>query len=1657
MADECDMQVDNAPAEKITSESFTFAQPNIVSSPERVVDFGKVTEYSVPNDGKSTFTFAKPASIPLVPNQNEGAFDHEDWKSEKQYKPKIFRNTFKPPVSVFTQALRETTGFELSKKQSRLQGGKENIEYSITCINVPKSLLTKVAAKEYFVKYGNISKITLRPRKQTITIFYTTAEAANIAYQNSGEYLGQKFDVYWTNSEMLPKSPVKKKESSKTTVRHFLTGTDEEVQAELDAMSGLEYRLHGEHKVGAPPVLRKPRIPIAKEAQKYEKATKLEKQPVKVEKYEAESQIQNIVPSATIEELQNTIRQMASTAEDKYRILEARDRLIRFKQIKPHTLATAKSTKGTCPDMCPEKERLMRESQRQVAAYELMEGAEYKINHMIAIKQYSRSSADQEEPLAHELRPVESLKMTMSYLLHEIANLCDEEGTNLAEWFHFLWDRTRGIRKDITQQELCCTDSVELVEQCARFHIVCSERLCAEEPSVFDKKINTENLTKCLQSLKYMYQDLRVKGISCKNEPEFRAYIILLNLNNGNFMWEVQKLPITLQKSPEVRFAIEVYSSLQSNNFSKFFKLVRSTTYLNACILLRYFNQVRVKALSVMVKAYCRTTSTPFPLYELIDILGFEDENEAIYFCEQVGLNTSSDDMSIMLNRQNFSSPISSIDQGRAINIVESKRTGMLLSIGECITGGMLPEQTYKNHKPHESFDSSGYLKTKSINAEDQSGNNISDISDPYEFKDDHHDDRHKPSRNFKSQVSTKHSTLNDTGASPLTRQIDVSTKKPVGRFTGQSTNKQQNIFPYKPNTNTTVFAKPEEPGPFGTKHPPNTSEDHASQPHNKFDLATENEGPFSSKSTVFGTKTNETSRFNSPFATSTISTAGKGSSIFSKSNLTSSTHPMKTTEQETSTTFGAGTITNIFSKPTLGNIFAKSTPVATAFSRNHSNAQASEKIKEGSDSISSKNILKTSDPKSPVKKQLKIHSEISQTKLEVEKRLQAEKIKLQKIEREKKLKAAEAEASLILKALEDDVIKDMCSSLVRKEFNKILMINKLSKKIMEDMVNQIVLESCEDILNEIYIQQRLLEISQKIKRRLIMKYYMTWRQCASKKRREREALDNTPVWLQKRSVEECANLLYRPDQHLVIESMRRKKIKREVEKPKRQMEPIEVIIHNGVKENAKYLDIEAVPNTFWKMVISWPDLEKRFLLWKHKKIMSEYLCPDDFTTEPIIKTYRPNSYETLNLCIRQAEGLISDHKLIGIDALLFIIDTSEDAKSVIRRLTKTVLSRNKLMPIPLYFVALGNEHWIFENSRLKAHLEKLIESDYVSQYTVHLENTINENVILELIQNATRWLSKNKSPAVPLEMDYLSEVLDGCLTEELWLKIQGHSPFNEHLASVLNDPNFIINFHNEAVTHLRDIFLDSESLSYTDFAPELKKCLNTKYELPCSYEYFNDAWKKEGNREELESALDKLKLPRWNFDWPIMDMWELRNSISYYCQEALPESNYDTVPYTILSNLFLTANDSDIPSFVNVILRIVKEKISLIRCHLKVVYNRNHMKHFRTLPWWFKSKVFMDYTTHQELKLQNKLREEDLHNESFSKKQRLNGSDISMGDDLSMYEQCEPLAEFCKVTQDQIMEVRNIRKAVENGFENYRSKSEMLEEMLTKALLDEA
>lgn len=1367
------MEIDD-PAPTVSSP-FVFSIPSTVSDLPRVINFGIGSDhvFDVCSTRKNVFTFAAPTivsqynhprvNLPAVKRTNLQADNRANQQvdNRNRHRPKTPRPLYKPPLNVFTNALKDTEAFERLKKNSRSTVTKINIENTITCSDVPTALLTRQTAKKYFMNFGRIVKINIRPKKQIIIVTYMSKEDANNAYYSSGNYMNETFHVEWAKAETLAKSPLtrlgqvklpaRKKDMQKDVVTNLLKTTDDEVIFELEALANLEYNLHPMKAAEIADVNTllpaRVRVPTGKsEKMSQEKSTsKLEKIAAKVEKHETENQITNILPNTPIEELQNIIRHVALTIEDKYKVLEARDRFMRLKRVKPASLATAKITSGTCPDMCPEKERLMRESQRQVSPYEQLEGNEYRINHAIAIKQYSRSSADQEEPMPHELRPVKSLKMTMSYLLHEIVDLCEQENTNLAEWYHFLWDRTRGIRKDITQQELCCKDSVELIEQCARFHIVCSERLCAEDASVFDKKINSENLTKCLQTLKYMYHDLRAKGIICENEPEFRAYIVLLNLSDGNFLYDQQQLPKSVQDSPEVQFAIRVYFALDSNNYYKFFKLVRQTTYMNACILLRYFNQVRVKALSVMVKAYCRSSSTAFPLYDLIDILGFEDENEIKRFCNQVGLNLSNDDMCVVLNRQNFSMPGANIKQCRPYNLIESKRIDF--SIGKCIAGGKMPDQIYKNHKPHNSFDAYGNLMPESINAADQNPDASSVEPDLNTFTERETKKIPKSTRDRNQAVGSSVQmkkqltiTSNESCAPkpvPISESVSSNVVKTATPEADVSVGHKQKIFGVSDSKpSSTVVGK----GVAG-KRPDNENATVGA-------AYSENTTTNAKHSTIFG---GNNALNNNSFANNSF--------VFSKQSET------LFNAEAVATPFAMALNKSIFSGTGTGNIFMKnaassSTVFAgcrfpTAVSTQQSAAGSANKATPTPD------VFHKKEP--PVQRDT------------MPQMSEAERARLEKLEHAKKMRQIEEQCEEMYKSLHAEAIQEFCSAIVKGDINRIRMYDALSERITDDVIGEVTREMCDAILTtEIATQRKLQAILLRVKNQMMAKCFNAWRRYTLKKRQQRLALEDTPVWLQRQSLEECAKMLYSKEQDMAIRNMRKRRLQ-EVEVQHadvaEDLAPVEFIVRAGIKENLRLMDVNPPPNVFWKLVISWPDLGSKPVLWRYKKVMNEYLYPMDFTMDPIMKIYTPNPYESLYVCVRHFEGFISEQHLVGVDAFLFIADASEDCKCVAKRLTKTVLLRHKLMPIPLTFIVLGSGYLEHQNESIVSALESLLESGYVSEYTIMFEKNLTAKVILNLTQSTVLWLTTNKSPMNPLEMDYLHNVYDVCLSEELWLR----------------------------------------------------------------------------------------------------------------------------------------------------------------------------------------------------------------------------------------------------------------------------------------------
>lgn len=542
----------------------------------------------------------------------------------------------------------------------------------IQCRDVPPALNKKDIIEKHFSRFGKVRKVLCRPGKNLVIVHFDDHASAAKA-KKKGKILHQKeLHLFWQRKKQSPGDkggrPAAEKEEA-------------EEESQQDNVTSSPLRRPAVRALTRSSPVKK--LPMAKSLQ-------FDTEPKKESSAEAQSS-ERPVPSSLL----HLIGQVAETAEEKYRLLEQRDKILRQGRPKRIDLDLSKVFMGTCPDMCPEKERYMRETRKQLSVFEVIPDTEM-VDHMTAIKEYSRSSADQEEPLPHELRPLPVLSRTMDYLVTQIM---DQGHDNYRDWYDFVWNRTRGIRKDIIQQHLCCPQTVSLIEKCTRFHVHCAHHLCEEHISSFDAKINNENMTKCLQSLKEMYQDLATRNVFCSREAEFRQYSVLLKLNDGDILREVQQFRDEVRNSPEVKFAVQAFAAVNSNNFVRFFKLVKGASYLASCLLHRYFNQVRAKALKTLNQAHTvGPRSTAFPLEDVVRMLMFRDAAEASDFIQQYGLNVNDD--VVELSRIAYQEPDLPLSQKKS-EVILMKKT---MLIGEVVNGGPLPN--IPQHMPFCSFDS---------------------------------------------------------------------------------------------------------------------------------------------------------------------------------------------------------------------------------------------------------------------------------------------------------------------------------------------------------------------------------------------------------------------------------------------------------------------------------------------------------------------------------------------------------------------------------------------------------------------------------------------------------------------------------------------------------------------------------------------------------------------------------------------------------------------------------------------------------------------------------------------------------------------------------------------------------------------------------------
>ncbi|XP_057818562.2 SAC3 family protein C isoform X1 [Cryptomeria japonica] len=316
---------------------------------------------------------------------------------------------------------------------------------------------------------------------------------------------------------------------------------------------------------------------------------------------------------------------------------------------------------GTCPDMCPAKERTQREQLRDLAVFERLNGNPHKTSAKLAVKKFCRTISISEIQTS-DIRPLPVLLTAMEYLLE----LVDTSEHAFAVVHDFVFDRTRAIRQELMMQNITSHEAIIMHEQMVRFHILSQHKLYQlssnEDTSMLH--LNFEQLSKCLRSLLDLYNANMKSSSEAGCQAEFNSYYVLANMRSHSLPQQGESLSLwfqtvrpTLLKSKEMKFARNVLRCYHMGNFKGFFTLAREATYLEACLMECYFNEVRAQAVACINHSSYKLS--PFPLCDLAGLL-MMTESDTEDFCNLCGLATSTDDRgfkSLIVKQFNFSFP----------------------------------------------------------------------------------------------------------------------------------------------------------------------------------------------------------------------------------------------------------------------------------------------------------------------------------------------------------------------------------------------------------------------------------------------------------------------------------------------------------------------------------------------------------------------------------------------------------------------------------------------------------------------------------------------------------------------------------------------------------------------------------------------------------------------------------------------------------------------------------------------------------------------------------------------------------------------------------------------------------------------------------------
>lgn len=175
----------------------------------------------------------------------------------------------------------------------------------------------------------------------------------------------------------------------------------------------------------------------------------------------------------------------------------------------------------------------------------------------------------------------------------------------------------------------------------------------------FVEQQEIEQLSKTLTSLMELYDDCRIQGLLCPNEPEFRAYHIIGRVQDDHIEQQAHDWPEEIFGDQKVQAALKMYASVQSSIIGqsntevyqsfpgRFWSVLRSTqmTYLMACLAGTHLALIRGSALNTILASHrTRQKTQDWSLSDLTELLCLSSEDDTRQLCTDHGLNISARD-----------------------------------------------------------------------------------------------------------------------------------------------------------------------------------------------------------------------------------------------------------------------------------------------------------------------------------------------------------------------------------------------------------------------------------------------------------------------------------------------------------------------------------------------------------------------------------------------------------------------------------------------------------------------------------------------------------------------------------------------------------------------------------------------------------------------------------------------------------------------------------------------------------------------------------------------------------------------------------------------------------------------------------------------------